>query len=264
MLSEKQHQHFDTFGFLVLPKVFTPEEIETLAAEFDRVAVPLLSGESASRGTICFDLLERSSHLEGLLGDERIAGIARNLLGPDAFCQQNTAQAHTGDEPWRSAFGWDVRIPTGRQDARENMEFAAHYSPGVRLTIELDEVAAGCRRVIAGSHREPYHDQLWTLRSEIVLAGQDPSLREGLNALCDRDEIQGERRTQLFEDPAANSFELAPDQVPHMGFLIEPGDLVIFDHMLWHGCFGSGPRRAIAVDWRKALPADHQKRGIIA
>ncbi len=135
MLSEKQHQHFDTFGFLVLPKVFTPEEIETLAAEFDRLAVPLLSGESASRGTICFDLLERGSHLEGLLGDERIAGIARNLLGPDAFCQQNTAQAHAGDEPWRSAFGWDVRIPTGRQDARENMEFAAHYSPGVRLTI---------------------------------------------------------------------------------------------------------------------------------
>ena len=261
MLSEKQHQHFDTFGFLVIPQVFTFKEIETLAAEFDRVAAPLLGGGSADRDVSSLDLLKHSSHLESLLEDERAAGAARNLLGPDAVYQQSTALAHTADEPWQSAMGWHVQIPAGRPDARKNMEFGAHYLPGVRLTIELDDVSAGCRRVIAGSHREPYHDQLWTLCPEIALAGQDPLLREGLDALCDRDEIQGERRTRLFEDPAANSFELAPNQVPHMAVDYEPGDLVIFDHMLWHGCFGSSPRRRIAIDWKVAPTADHQRRG---
>ena len=230
MLSEKQHQHFNAFGFLVLPQAFTSKEIETLAAEFDRVAVPLL--DSANRGTSSFDLLERSGHLESLRGDDRTAGIARDLLGPDAFYQKTTALTHAADEPWHAAVGWNVRILAGRPDARERMEFGAHYLPGVRLTIQLDEVGAGCCRVIAGSHREPYHDQLWTLCPEIALAGQDPRLREQLNALCDRDEIHDERRIRLFEDPAANSFELAPDQVPHMAVESEPGDLLIFDQML--------------------------------
>ncbi len=262
MLSEKQHQHFNAFGFLVVPQVFTFEEIATLAAEFDRVAAPLLVGGSADRGASCLDLLKHSIALESLLEDERAAGVARNLLGSDAVYQQSTALAHAADEPWQSAMGWDVRIPAGRPDALKNMEFGGHYLPGARLTIELDEVSAGCRRVIAGSHREPYHDQLWTLCPEIALFGQDPLLREGLDALCDRDEIQGERRARLFEDPAANSFELAPDQVPHMAVDNEPGDLVIFDHMLWHGCFGSGPRRAVAIDWKREPAADHQRRGI--
>ena len=256
MLSEKQRQHLSTFGFLVVPQLFTCEEIETLASEFDRQAFPRPADESTDRGAVRFELLERNGHLGRIGEDERTAGIARNLLGSEAFYRQTTALVHGADEPWHAAMGWDVRIPAGRSDARENPACGAHYLRGFRLTIELDRIGAGCRRVIAGSHREPFHDQLWTLCPEISRAGGNPSLRQGLDALCDRDEIQGERRARLFADPAANGFELAPDHVPHMAVESAPGDMVILDHMLWHGCFGgSGPRRRIVIDWKEA-PAE--------
>ena len=35
MLTERQLQHFSTFGFVVLRNLFTPEEVNTLRAEYE-------------------------------------------------------------------------------------------------------------------------------------------------------------------------------------------------------------------------------------
>ena len=35
MLTEQQVNHFNTFGFLIFRQLFTPEEVETINAEFE-------------------------------------------------------------------------------------------------------------------------------------------------------------------------------------------------------------------------------------
>ena len=254
-LTEKQRRHYETFGYLVVRGAFDAAEMATLSAAFDRAR---RFGTGAADDQV-WDFLERIEGMAHLLEDERTAGLARHLLGPAATYMENVAKVHSGAEWWQATMGWDVRIPAGRTAAEGNMDLGAHYYSGARLTIELDAVGPGCRRVIAGSHREPYHDQLWSLSAEVAVRGGAPASQQAaLEALCDRDEIYGERRTRLFDDPAANAFELAAEEVPHMAIESQPGDLVVLDHMLWHACIGGRPHRIIAVDWKGAPTADEQ------
>ena len=261
MLTTNQQQHFKTFGFLVVPDRFSGDELQRLTGEFEKQSggLPRAGGDDGVTRSI--DFLDQSNQSARLLEDQRLEDLMESLLGPEAFYMQNLAAVWAGDQSWRAIMGWHVGISAGRSQALG--EFGAHYFPGARAIINLDQVNHGCSRAIAGSHRVPYHDQLWTLSAGIAKIQEDqPSLRAAVDALCQRDDISGERRRRLFEDPAANCFEVDPRQVPHTVLRIEPGDLLILDHMLWHAHFGNGARRSIEIDWKGPPTAPSQREWI--
>jgi hypothetical protein len=248
MLTEQQLRHFRTFGCLVVPNLLQPEQLDRLTGEFEKHSdwLPRVGGDDEVTSRI--DFLEQSGR-SALLEERRMTEVMESLLGPQALYMQNLAAVYPGDQSWRTIMGWHLGISAGCSETIG--EFGAHNFPGARAIINLDKIDRGSFRVIVGSHRPPYHDKLWTLSADIARIRQDqPLVRDAVDALCERDEISGERRTRLFEDPAANCFEVDPPQVPHTALKIEPGDLLILDHMLWHACYGNGARRTIEIDWK--------------
>jgi len=96
----------------------------------------------------------------------------------------------------------------------------------MKVMIYLQTVTrdSGCLRVIPGSHRMPYHKHL------------------GPQEL----------------DPDAKPFGLAPEDIPCVYLESEPGDVIIFNHMLWHSQFGGGEqRRYIALKFTARPSSEH-------
>ena len=99
----------------------------------------------------------------------------------------------------------------------------------VKVMIYLDETRAdhGCLRVLPGSHRDPYHTAL-----EPLLA-QDAGVAE-------------------------RTLGVSGEQVPGVFVEATPGDVLFFNHTLWHGVFHGFPgRRFIALKFAEhpSLPA---------
>jgi len=99
--------------------------------------------------------------------------------------------------------------------------------PQVKVMIYLEKVTrdTGCLRVIPGSHTMPYHKNLAV--QEI--------------------------------DPDARPLGLAPRDIPCVALESEPGDLILFNHCIWHSSFGGGKgRRHIALKFAaKPFAEDH-------
>ena len=82
MLSEQQIDHFRTFGFLLLPQLFTADEI----GEIRRAADELWreergGGPSQGEYQHVAPFIESSRDLSGLVEDDRIYLTIRQLLG---------------------------------------------------------------------------------------------------------------------------------------------------------------------------------------
>ena len=96
----------------------------------------------------------------------------------------------------------------------------------MKVMIYLQTVTrdSGCLRVIPGSHRMPYHKAL------------------GPQEL----------------DPDAQPFGLAPEDIPCVYLESEPGDVILFNHMMWHSQFGGREqRRYIALKFTACPSSEH-------
>ncbi|MAG37587.1 MAG: hypothetical protein CL878_15235 [Dehalococcoidia bacterium] len=87
MLTERQLQHFRTFGFLLLRNLFTPEEVATLRDEYEAeltyvYADQPFTGEQRHWTTM---LHPRMPLFASLLEDERFSGVAEQLYGDDVL-----------------------------------------------------------------------------------------------------------------------------------------------------------------------------------
>ena len=88
--------------------------------------------------------------------------------------------------------------------------------PQIKIMLYLDKVGkdSGCLRVIPGSHRMPLHKDL---------ADQE-------------------------SDPDSQPFGLAPRDIPCAPLESQPGDVILFNHCIWHSAFGGGVgRRYLAL-----------------
>ena len=148
MLTDKQFQHFRTFGFVVLRGFFTPQEVETLRAEYeeelDRVyAHAPFTGEKRYWTTM---LHPRTPLYSSLLEDERFCSVAEQLYGGDVIGIATDAFRYVGDTRWH---------PDHRADREEDCY-------GVKCAFYLDPVDGdtGALRVIPGSHNRAFHDQI--------------------------------------------------------------------------------------------------------
>ena len=153
MLSPEQIAHFHTFGFLLLPKHLSSEEIYLMKAEagdiFDeeRGRTPF-TGEKWEAVQPFF---ERRPFLVGLPADDRIYGIGLDLCGPGFTLSVTEGNLQKGDTPWHG--------PIPMEDYPLNIKIAIYPDPLTRDT--------GCLRVIPGSHVAGNPDLLAPLRNRV-------------------------------------------------------------------------------------------------
>jgi len=163
LITAEQKAHWDAFGFLMLPKRFTPQEIDTLR-EASMEVLRREGGEAAldgSQGWSIGGFMERHPVLAPFLDDDRIHEIPETFLGPDFVLEMTDGHVRAGDTPWH-----------GRNPKDETRTWRAN----LRVCIYFDSLTRenGCLRVIPGSHRRPFADRVSTLWDQY----DDPDAKE--------------------------------------------------------------------------------------
>ena len=145
MLSEQQILQFQTFGFLVLRQLFTPQELELINLEFDRQleAEYRHSPFNGTKRHWVTMMGPQTPFFASLLEDPRFHVTAQQLYGDDAFGTITDANRYVGDSPWHP-------------------DTASIHQYGVKFAYYLDPVGAesGALRVIPGSHKNPLHTDI--------------------------------------------------------------------------------------------------------
>ncbi len=144
MLTKEQLNHFDTFGFIVWRRAFSPDEIATIIAQFEDVLAEDRQGQTfkGDKRQGVHGFLEMREDLRKLLEDDRIYETVEQLLGPDFVWIGSDGNLYVGDTRWHP-------------------DNSAEYQR-VKVAFYLDPVGAhtGCLRVIPGSHLPGLGDQL--------------------------------------------------------------------------------------------------------
>ena len=203
MLSNEQIAHFEAFGFLLLPQLLTPEEVDAMKRESNEIFDEV-------RGGVGFDgqkrdavqpFFERRPFLASLLDDDRIHSIPESLLGPDFFLFGTEGNLHVGDTQWHGA-----KITGGPSDdlKLKSVKVAFYVDP-----LNRDN---GSLRIIPGSHRRPFADRLQVL-------------------------------WQQYEDTSVQPLGVSGADMPAVALESQPGDIVVFTENVFHGAFGGAPGR---------------------
>ncbi len=162
-LSISQCQHFNSFGFLALPKLFSPTEIAAITDGFERSIQKFGGGKThdGSRRTMFGGPIEHLPEMCKLLDDERILGAAGSLIGDDFNYTGGDGNYYTGDTHWHPDGSWGQLF-------------------AIKMAFYLDPVThdTGCLRVIPCSH-DPGHP----VRSR----GIDPNRSQELFGVHPRD-----------------------------------------------------------------------------
>jgi hypothetical protein len=140
-LSEQQVRHFDTFGYLMLPALFAPEEMAWITAEFETAIQNFGGGRNhdGSTRTMFGAPIERTAKLCTLLDDPRITGLLGGLIGEDFNYCSGDGNYYSGDTGWHPDGNWGQKFA---------VKVAFYLDPLTRDT--------GCLRVLPGS-QDPDH-----------------------------------------------------------------------------------------------------------
>jgi hypothetical protein len=212
-LTEQQVNFFRLFGYLVLPKVFSPREMLAITQEYEGVFNGCRNEviewrHQAHHGSVRKVLpqfIDRSAMLSALIDDPRIHNIFSGLLGDNFDYRGSDANHFENSTVWHSdTYG------------------ALFKYLNVKIAIYLEDIGetTGCFRVIPGSHL--FGDQFANQLQKML--GENDSLKESLG--------------------------MADIEVPAQILPTQPGDLVVFDFRLKHAtCFEgtASPRRSFTI-----------------
>ena len=266
MLTPGQVAHFETFGLLVSRQLFSPAEVDVISREFDAAMLEDRDGQpldGQKHQSVREWFLGRPA-AELLMYDERVHGPIEQLLGPGySFLEwaENNANLYFGDTEWHPDQGWHPHIPEGRDDPNRFAEqWRNRYVPSVKVAFYLDPVGkeTGCLRVIPGSHRSPFHEELWSLHADIPDSVSElESVRPKLLEMWEQATGDAESEERFLSDPKVNHFGLEPREVPSFPIESQPGDAVFFSHRMWHSSFGGAAgRRMFSLNFRRAQTKD--------
>lgn len=154
-LTPEQVRQYDRQGFLEIDDLFEPGELDTMVAELERLRLAsteidpdtlILEPQSRELRSI-FAIHAQSRVFARLASDERLAGIARYLLGDDVYIHQSRLNYKPGffgkEFYWHSDFEtWHV------EDGMPRMRALS-----VSLTLTRNTEYNGPLMLIPGSHR---------------------------------------------------------------------------------------------------------------
>jgi len=140
-LSEQQVRHFQTFGYLGMPKLFSADEIGWITEEFETAIQAYGGGKehTGAKRTMFGAPIERTAKLCTLLDDGRIVGLLTGLLGKDFNYCSGDGNYYAGDTGWHPDGNWGQLFA---------VKIAFYLDPLTRNT--------GCLRVLPGS-QDPEH-----------------------------------------------------------------------------------------------------------
>ena len=193
MLTEQQIHHFKTFGFLIFRGLFNPDELQTMDAEFERKMEASYQHApfDGSRRHMVTMMGSETPFFATMLEDPRFCETAEQLYGGDVFGMISDANRYVGDTPWH---------PDTKSLHQYGVKFAYYLEPV--------DAETGALRVIPGSHKANFHNELREARSESRLD------------IC---------------------------EVPSYICTSEPGDVVAFDLRLWHASSGGSSDRRMCT-----------------
>jgi len=226
-LSEQQVNFFRSFGFLHIPKLFTPDEIACIEAGFEKVfeghqdpgrddvmyikESPLHTNarlHDDPHRYIIQDFLGRDENVSWLQNDPRMQAVARALVG------ENYEPASSEGSLFHCETSWHPDFYKATMD---------QFHIKASLYLEPLREHSGAIRVLPGSHfhKETYNQKLrWMMFKEA-------------------DDIEA-----FFGVPA--------DKLPSYTVDSDPGDLVVWDYRIIHASFMGGPRRRLlSINFRE-------------
>lgn len=195
MISKEQIAFFQTFGFLFLPKLFSSDEMCGFSERFDELLGKERDGEPFPGQTrqSLYRIAEIDPLFTRLVIDDRIYNIVESLLGHGFMWLCSEGNLYVGDTQWH---------PDGSR---------LDYRP-MKVSLYLDALTeqAGCLRVIPGSHRLPFHEEL----------------------------------------RAMSTADFPGTEIPCISLDSHPGDVLFADMNTWHASFGGRPaRRHLAMNF---------------
>ena len=194
-LTDQQRHFFNTFGYLVVRRLLSPQEVDRVTKGFEWSIQNWGAGgeHDGSKRTMFGGPIEHTPEICALMDHAGILGLIGGVIGDDFNYSGGDGNYYVGDTAWHPDGNWGQLWAT-------------------KTAFYLDEVRGdtGCLRVIPGSHR-PDH-------------------------FIRKDEINPNESQELLGVP--------PDHFPgNVALEADPGDVVIFNHDLYHASFGGGARR---------------------
>ncbi len=196
MITQEQIAHYHNFGFLALRQAFGPDEIAEISRTYDELIEQDRQGQPfpGEKRQGLYGIAEKHPLLTGLVEDDRIYETVECLMGPGFIWLCSEGNLYVGDTEWH---------PDGGSTPD-------HAFMKVSLYLDLLTRDTGCLRLLPGSHRLPFHDDLKPI-TKIGVSGPD---------------------------------------MPCFPLESRPGDVFFMNMNIWHASFGGGPgRRHMALNF---------------
>ena len=220
-LTEQQIAHFETFGFLTRRQVFTPSEMADMTSAADDLWQQARQEDADENGYQAMGQFIEQSPRLSWLADDDRIYEPMMQLLGDGFIWG-------GSEGNKGTFN-ETRNHCWHSD---RVEFLGLDYGLVKHMIYLEPTTkqTGALRVVPGSHFKQFGEMLGPLNSQ-----QECTCRD--------------------------LFGVEGDQMPCAALESEPGDLVMFNHYLFHGVYHKQPNRRYIVLKYAAKPtrAEHVK-----
>ena len=239
MIRQEDKACYDVFGVFVIRGALSPSQLQVVDREVEEITVQ-------DRGGLPFDgkerqvtenVYDRRPKLRAVMEEVGMPCAVDVFLGPGSYGFSGVANLFVGDTSWHPDLGWTAQIPLSRNDPGFPEQAPGHYHPGVTVAFYLDLLSAdsGCLRVIPGSHRSPFYEQLWSLHKNIPKC---LSTHSQLLEIWKRDGGDRQRAEQFLTDPEVNRSGLKTRNISCLPIETQPGDAVFFSHQIWHSTFG--------------------------
>ena len=182
-------------------------------------------------------------------GDPRIYGSVEQLLGPDFTLDGTDAHLYVGDTTWHGDHGW---YPSWYQGDPDPKFVEMRYHPSLKVAFYLDRMTrdTGCLRVIPGTHYV-----FWPVKQPGDGYHTVGPFTESLAP------IHGDAPKNFLPDGTIKQFGVMSRDIPSHAIESEPGDVVFFNHHLWHASFGGRTgRRMYSFDFRASPKIEVKRR----
>lgn len=224
-LTRTEVQYYDTFGFLILRKHFTQDEMKTISDEFGHAVElefkdkPFEKDLPTSERAQCVAFTDSTTPLLAALPeDPRYYKIAEQLLGGEIIGSQCGGCLYVGDTRWHPDRVPDGRYKTAVIDKPKEYSRYSNHNFGCKFALYLEAVDAntGALRVLPRSHQQPFYGELRKI----------PGITDAENV----------------------------HSLPGFVCATEPGDVLIFNHSCWHASLGGKSGRPMISAGYYAYP----------